>query len=144
MHAEHQETVFQEIYRVMPLKDMDLTQIELDKLKFTDMCIRETLRLFPTVSIIARVSKKAVLLNNCVVPPNVPMLLGLRQIQMQPKYYGCNANEFDPYRFQSEAIADLPNAAYLPFSCGPRNCVGKAGKLNWQRFFWRLELSILT
>lgn len=125
MHPEHQEAVFQKLYRLMPTKDMDLTQIELDQLPFTDMCIRETLRLFPTGSVIARVARKPIRLNNCLIPANVPLVVGIRQIQMQPMYYGANANLFDPYRIKEETIKNLPHAAFIPFSYGPRNCVGQ-------------------
>lgn len=48
MHPEYQEKVFQEILTVMPEKNTDLTHADLDKLEFTDLCIRETLRLYPT------------------------------------------------------------------------------------------------
>ena len=35
LHPEHQETVFQEILTVMPDKNAELTQSDLDKLTFT-------------------------------------------------------------------------------------------------------------
>lgn len=139
MHPEHQEAVFQEIYRVMPTKDMDLTQGDLDQLPFTDMCIREALRLFPTGSVIARVARKPIRLNNCLIPANVPLVIGIRQIQMQPIYYGANANVFEPYRFKEENLKNLPNAAFIPFSYGPRNCVGQYLSIfNLRHFVWFL------
>lgn len=124
LHPQHQEKVFEEILRIMPTKDVDLTQSDLDKLVFTELCIRETLRLFPTAPVIARVATKPIQLTNCIVPPNIPMIFGLRQIHLQPKYYGSTAHIFDPDRFLNENFQNLPNAAYIPFSFGPRNCIG--------------------
>lgn len=124
MHPEHQEKVFQEVLNVMPLKNTDLTQTDLEQLKFTDLCIKESLRLFPTAPLIGRVANKPIKLSNGVeVPANVPLMFGIRQIHIQEKYFGPTANQFDPYRFLDDKINDLPSAPYyIPFSCGPRNC----------------------
>lgn len=43
MHPEYQEKCFQEIYEMMPDKNVDLSQSDLEKLTFTDLCVRETL-----------------------------------------------------------------------------------------------------
>lgn len=127
LHPEYQEKVFQEILTVMPNKDTELTQTDLDKLEFTDLCIKETLRLFPTAPIIARTSTKPIKLNNNVeVPSNVPIVFGIRQIHIREEYYGSTARIFNPYRFVSEEIKNLPNAAYIPFSYGVRNCIGRS------------------
>ncbi|XP_031637232.1 probable cytochrome P450 313a4 [Contarinia nasturtii] len=125
MHPEYQEKVFQEILMVMPYKDAELTQTDLDKLEFTELCIRETLRLFPTVPIIGRVTSKPVKLNNNIeVPVGVPIMLGLRQIHIREEYYGSTAKVYNPYRFMDENVKNLPGGAYIPFSYGPRNCFG--------------------
>lgn len=125
MHPEYQEKVFQEISIVIPDKTQDPTQDDLQKLTFTDLCIRETLRLFPSVPLISRYSTKPFrLANGIIVPENIPIIIGLRQIHLQEKYYGLSANLFNPYRFQDEQIKHLPAAAYIPFSFGPRNCIG--------------------
>lgn len=126
LHPEHQEKVYHEIMQVMPDKNADLTQADLDKLEFTDLCIRETLRLFPTAPLIAREATQPVQLSNgVVVPPNTPIIFGIRQIHIQEKYFGPTAKVFDPYRFAEPNVKTIPSAAYIPFSYGPRNCIGK-------------------
>lgn len=123
MHPEYQEKVYQEVLSVMPNKSTDLTQIELQKLEFTDLCIKETLRLFPMAPLIGRVASKPMKLSNGIeVPANVPFIFGLRQIHIQEKYYGSTANIFDPHRFLDDKVKSLPEAAYIPFSYGLRNC----------------------
>lgn len=126
LHPEYQEKVYQEILTVMPDKDVDLTQADLNKLEFLDLCIRETLRLFPTAPIIGRVATKPIKLSNGVeVPSGVPIIFGIRQIHIREKYYGPTARIFNPYRFLDEDVKNLPGGAYIPFSYGTRNCIGK-------------------
>lgn len=125
LHPEYQERVFQEILTVMPEKDTELTQAHLDKLEFTDLCIRETLRIFPTAPIIARVASKPIRLsNNVEVPPGVPIVFGIRQIHIRKDYYGPTVNEFNPLRFLDDDVKNLPGGCYIPFSHGARNCIG--------------------
>lgn len=122
LHPEYQEKVYQEILTVMPDKDAEFTQSDFDKLEFTELCIRETLRLFPTAPIMARMPSKPIKLNNGVeIPPGVPIVFGIRQLHIQEKYYGPTAKIFNPYRFYDEDIKNLPGGAYIPFSYGARN-----------------------
>lgn len=125
LHPTCQEKVYQEIVTVMPDTKMDLTQNDLNELVFTDLCIRETLRLFPTVPFIARISSKPMTLTNgIVVPPDTPFVVGLRQISRREEYFGPTAHQFDPNRFSDESVKKLPATATIPFSYGPRNCIG--------------------
>lgn len=127
MHPEYQEKVFQEIYEMMPDKDVELCQEDLDKLTFTDLCVRETLRLFPIAPLICREAKKPIKLsNNVEVPVGVPIIFGLRQVHLQERYYGPTAHIFNPNRFLDEQVKNLPPSAYIPFSYGPRNCIGES------------------
>lgn len=109
----------------MPNRSIDLTQADLEQLEFTNLCIKETLRLFPTAPLIGRAANKPIKLSNGItVPANVPFLFGLRQIHIQERYFGPTANIFNPYRFLDKQFEQLPSAAYIPFSYGPRNCIG--------------------
>lgn len=125
LHPECQEKVYQEVVSVMSDKDMDLAQNDLEELVFTDHCIRETLRLFPNVPFIARISQKPMTLTNgIVVPPDTSFVIGLRQISRRKEYFGPTAHQFDPNRFSDENIKKLSATTNIPFSYGPRNCIG--------------------
>lgn len=125
LYPECQEKVYQEIVTVMPDTKMDLTQSDLNELVFTDLCIRETLRLFPNIPFIARISSKPMTLTNgIVVPPDIPFVVGLRQISRREEYFGPTAHQFDPNRFSDESVKELPATANIPFSFGARNCIG--------------------
>lgn len=125
LHPEYQNKVYNEVFAVMPNADMDLTRADLDKLVFTDLCIREALRIFPSIPLIARLNMKPIKLTNGVeIPANVPIVIGLRQTQIQEEYYGPTATQYNPNRFLDENVKNLPSTTNIPFSFGSRNCIG--------------------
>lgn len=125
LNPEFQEQVYQEIVAAMPDTQMELKQNDLDELVFTDLCIRETLRLFPTIPFIARISSKPMTLTNgIVVPADTPFVVGLRQISRRKEYFGPTAHQFNPNRFSDENLKKLSATSNMPFSYGPRNCIG--------------------
>lgn len=125
LHPEYQEQVHNEVLMVMPNAEMELTQADLDTLQFTDLCIREALRLFPSIPFIARYAIKPIKLTNGVeIPADVPIVIGLRQTQMQEEYYGLTAAQFNPNRLLDENVKNLLPTTNIPFSYGPRNCIG--------------------
>lgn len=127
MHEEKQQKVYEELLSVMTTKDMDLTAAHLNKLTYLDQCIRESLRLFPTVPLIGRSPSEPIVLNNVEIPAGLPVIIGIRQIQRHAEYWGEDAHIFKPERFASDADQTFKSfpAAYIPFSLGPRNCLGK-------------------
>lgn len=44
-------------------------------------------------------------------------------VHHNPEYYP-NPDTFDPDRFTAENSNNRPHFTYIPFSAGPRNCVG--------------------
>lgn len=127
MHEDCQEKVFQELLNIMPNPDVDLTPIHINKMVYLDQCLRETQRLFPTVPLIGRSANETINLKGYDIPPNLPIFIGIRQIHRNNEYYGPTAHLYNPDRFkpyEHHPNKDQPGM-YLPFSLGPRNCIGE-------------------
>ncbi|XP_041971573.1 probable cytochrome P450 313a4 [Aricia agestis] len=98
---------------------------DLPKLVYLDMVIKESLRLFPPAPvIIRRVLKDIMLPSGRVVPAGVEAMVSILGLHRDPKYWGPDAEHFDPDRFAPDRIRSVPANAYIPFSSGPRNCIG--------------------
>lgn len=136
LHPDIQERVFQEVLTILPEKSSVLTYDLLDKLQFLSQCIDETMRLYPANTVIPRETSQSIQLKGgVIVPPGVPVLIGARQIQRNEKYWGPNADKFDPTRFEERKLEDLPAASFIPFSYGPRNCPGELNRMTMISLF---------
>ncbi|KAI6220871.1 hypothetical protein M3Y99_01583200 [Aphelenchoides fujianensis] len=122
-HPEVQQKVYEEIQRVCGDSE-DVTIDHLSQLKYVECCIKETLRLYPSVPIIARRLGNPIDIAGTRVPAGVETLLNLYLIHRDPAYWE-DPEVFDPDRFLPENAAGRHAFAYLPFSAGSRNCIGQ-------------------
>lgn len=58
------------------------------------------------------------------VPPGVMVIIHLRDLHKDPAQFP-NPDRFDPENFLPERSAKRHPFAFIPFSAGPRNCLGK-------------------
>ncbi|CAI4222863.1 unnamed protein product [Auanema sp. JU1783] len=122
-NPEVQANVHKEIDEVIGEFDRDITYEDLGKLKYLEACIKETLRLYPSVPIIARQCVEDLhLKNNLIIPAGTSVVIIPSMIQKDPRYWD------DPEIFRPERFIDgeLKHPyAYIPFSAGSRNCIGQ-------------------
>ncbi|XP_069964039.1 cytochrome P450 4p1-like [Bactrocera oleae] len=125
LYPEMQERCYQEI---LDCVEDDLSQLniqQLSKLQYLECFIKETLRLYPSVPVIAReAANETRLANNLILPKGAQVTIHIIDIHRSAKYYE-NPNKFDPERFTAEASAGRHPYAYVPFSAGQRNCIGQ-------------------
>ncbi|XP_020020876.2 leukotriene-B4 omega-hydroxylase 3-like isoform X2 [Castor canadensis] len=125
-HPEHQERCRQEVQEL--LRDRDPTEIEWDdlaQLPFLTMCIKESLRLHPPVMAISRCCTQDVVLpDGRVIPKGVVCVISIFGTHHNPEVWP-NPEVYDPSRFDPENIKDRSSMAFIPFSAGPRNCIGQ-------------------
>jgi len=57
------------------------------------------------------------------IPEGTPILVSLDEMNMNPSYFP-DPSKFDPERFNEANVKEIPPGAFIPFSSGPRNCVG--------------------
>lgn len=122
IHPNCQEKVYQELLDANISAENDITLKQLNSLNYMEKCIKEAMRLFPTVPVIGRVTTEPIILDGVEIPADIPLIIGIRQIQRKEEYWGDNANDFRPERFDNNTHE---HNAYLVFSLGLRNCIGK-------------------
>ncbi|XP_026729892.1 cytochrome P450 4C1-like [Trichoplusia ni] len=121
-HPDVQERACEELHEVFGDSDRPLTSEDLPRLKYLDAVVRETLRLYPPVPLIVRTVEKEIQLPSGVtLVPGCGVLVHIWGTHRNPQYWGDDADQFRPERF----LETLKHpAAFIPFSYGPRNCLG--------------------
>jgi len=98
--------------------------VEAGRLEFTDRVVTETLRLFPPVYGLPRVTNQDVTVDGYRVPEGERINVVLYRIQRDPRFFD-RPDEFDPDRWTDEFRQSLHDFAYAPFGGGPRICIGR-------------------
>lgn len=127
MHKDKQAKVIEEMKQVIGSSaDISITDIELlNKLEYLEMAINESLRLLPVVPYVFRsVDEEVVSHENFVIPANCILIIPIFKIHRNKTFWGENAEEFQPERFDKENIKKVHPYAFIPFAKGPRMCLG--------------------
>ncbi|TGZ44697.1 Cytochrome P450 4C1 [Temnothorax longispinosus] len=123
-NLEQQEKVHEELDEIFGDSDTPASVKELSQLKYLERVIKETLRLFPSVPFITRKLTENVKLDNYTLPKGISVTLAILLAHRNPKVWP-DPMKFDPDRFLPENSKDRNPYAYVPFSAGPRNCIGQ-------------------
>uniref|UniRef100_A0A8C6KBS5 aromatase n=1 Tax=Nothobranchius furzeri TaxID=105023 RepID=A0A8C6KBS5_NOTFU len=115
-HPEHQNICREEILQVLGGRDT-MEWEDLSKIPYTTMCIKEALRLYPPVPGVARKTTK-----------------------QYTFFDGRTLPVFDPLRFLPENVSKRSPHAFVPFSAGPRNCIGQTFAMNEMKVVTALTL----
>ncbi|XP_019644909.1 PREDICTED: cytochrome P450 3A29-like [Branchiostoma belcheri] len=132
LHQEAQDRCIEEIDAVIK-KHGVLDYKAIHELPYLEMCINETLRIFPSTTRIDRVAKEDVDLDGIRIPAGMLVFVPVWSIHMDADIWP-EPEEFRPERFSKEAVAARDPYAYLPFGSGPRNCAGMRLSLLELRF----------
>ncbi|XP_057670074.1 uncharacterized protein LOC130902190 [Diorhabda carinulata] len=122
MFQDVQQNVLEEILAILG-PDRQVSPSDLPELKYTERVIKESLRLFPVAAFFLRKISEDIDAGDIVFPAGSTVFFGLVHIQRNPKYWP-DPLKFDPDRFLPENVAKRHPCTYIPFSYGPRNCIG--------------------
>ncbi|XP_018338509.1 PREDICTED: cytochrome P450 4C1 [Trachymyrmex septentrionalis] len=96
----------------------------LKQLPYLERCIKEALRLYPSVPFISRICGEDIKLQSYLVPAGTMIVINIYAAHRNPNFWP-NPQVFDPDRFLPEKIQNRHYYSYIPFSAGPRNCIGQ-------------------
>ena len=103
----------------------DLQYDDLMAVPYMTQVIKETMRVYPPMPVTIRRSLKDGLLGRYRIRKGDIILVGTLAAQRDPRYWGLNADAFDPEQFAMEKVVERPRHAFIPFSIGKRQCMAQ-------------------
>jgi cytochrome P450 len=122
-HPDVEARLHQEVDRV--LGDRPATLADLKHLPYTEMIVKEALRLYPPAWITTREVIEPVEIGGYTLAKGSIVTLCFYWLHRDPRFFD-QPDVFDPERFSPANEASIPKYAYLPFGAGPRVCIGNA------------------
>ncbi|KYN13880.1 PREDICTED: cytochrome P450 4g15-like [Trachymyrmex cornetzi] len=125
-HPDIQARVYEELDTIFGDSNRQCTFQDTLEMKYLERVIMETLRLFPPVPLIARRLNQDVKIvtGDYILPKSTTVMIVQYMTHRLEKYYP-NPTVFNPDNFLPENMQKRHYYAYIPFSAGPRSCVGR-------------------
>jgi cytochrome P450 len=120
-HPEVADKLQEELAQV--LGERPPTFDDLPRLNYLKTLVQETLRLYPPFWVLGRESLAADHLGDFFLPAGSILLFNIYGVHHHPDYWQ-NPETFEPERFLPEYAERRNPAAFIPFSIGPRACLG--------------------
>ncbi|XP_064600699.1 ultra-long-chain fatty acid omega-hydroxylase-like [Liolophura sinensis] len=144
-YPDIQEKVYQEVRDVLgDRKDVEMP--DLQKMTYTAMFIKEVFRMYTPVPIIGREVSKPLVIDGVELPVGMKIIISLFIMHHNPDVWE-NPEEFRSERFAEDKFSSRDPYSFVPFSAGPRNCIGQNFALNEEKVLvarivngFRLEL----
>ncbi len=106
---------------------------DLEKLPYIKQVTEEALRMYPPVWLFTRKAIEDDQVGDYFIPAGADIFLSPYYLHRNTNYWD-NVEDFLPQRFVAEVEKDRHKFCYLPFSAGPRRCIGD--------FFATVEMQI--
>lgn len=144
-NPEYQERVVEELESIFgDDTETPATMKNLLDMRYLECCIKDALRLFPSVPMMARmvgedvtISKSSIAVSVTIffilnspfsggklVPAGTQAIIMTYALHRNPRVFP-KPEQFNPDNFLPENCAGRHPFAYIPFSAGPRNCIGQ-------------------
>ena len=119
-----QKKLQEELDEVLAERDAQFSDLE--NLKYTEMVIKESMRLLPPAwALNARQANQDTQIDKYLFPKDKVVFISPYANHRNPKYFN-EPERFDPERFSAENEKTIPKHAYIPFGSGPRVCIGQS------------------
>lgn len=101
------------------------TMADIPRLPYTEMVIKEAMRLYPPGWGVGREALKDCEIGGYRVPAGAQIFMFQWVVHRDDRFFE-QAGEFRPERWAGDSVKQLPRFAYFPFGGGPRVCIGSA------------------
>ena len=98
---------------------------DLPRLRYTEMVLAESMRLFPPAWIVGRRALEPYEVGGFTVPKDSIVVASQWVTHRDPRHFP-DPERFDPERWRPEAREARPKFSYFPFGGGPRVCIGES------------------
>ncbi|XP_067139879.1 LOW QUALITY PROTEIN: uncharacterized protein [Centruroides vittatus] len=119
-----QKKLQDEIDSIFGDENREFTIEDLKEMKYMECVLKESQRLYPSLPYIGRELQEDVVVKGYKIPQGTSCLLFTFMLHRDSEIFP-NPEIFDPDRFLSENAVGRHPYAYIPFSAGPRNCIGQ-------------------
>ena len=109
---------------------------DLPQLKFVEMVLSESMRLYPPAWGIGRRNLEEYRIGDYVIPARTVILMSPYVVHRDPRWFP-EPDRFLPDRWLPENVATRPKFSYFPFGGGARVCIG-------ERFAWMEGVLLLA
>ncbi|CAL2046537.1 unnamed protein product [Caenorhabditis brenneri] len=123
-NPEIQEKVIEEADKIFGSSDRDCSNDDLKQMKYLEKCLKESLRMYPSVPFFGRKVEKDTVIHGDFFPKGARIVIVPLVLQRNPTLFE-NPNQYNPENFSEEKISVRHAYADVPFSAGPRNCIGQ-------------------
>ncbi|KAF8374233.1 hypothetical protein PRIPAC_80662 [Pristionchus pacificus] len=124
-YPQYQKHVHEEIVSVFgDDTTRDPTEADLRQLQFLERCIKEALRLMPSVPILGRTLSEDLEIEGVTLPAGLSVAVAPVLTHRDPDHWE-RPFEYFPDHFLPEKESARHPYAFVPFSAGPRNCIGQ-------------------
>ncbi|XP_055948627.1 cytochrome P450 4V2-like [Argiope bruennichi] len=125
LYPEVQAKLHEELDRAFGSdRDSAITIDDLNNLNYMECVIKESNRIYTIVPIFGRQIYEDTDICGYTVPKGSSCMV-LNYYLHRDEAIFPDPEKFDPDRFLPENAANIPEYGFLPFSAGPRNCIGK-------------------
>ncbi|CAH2234779.1 jg25991 [Pararge aegeria aegeria] len=118
-----QEKLYDEMQTIFKSSQRPASMQDLSEMSYLECCIKESLRLYPSVPFISRFVTEELNLSGYTVPANTNYHIFIYDLHRRADLYP-EPERFIPERFRPENCINRHRYAFIPFSAGPRNCIG--------------------
>lgn len=102
----------------------EITLDKIKQLKYLDCVVKEGLRLCPSVPLVGRKVHEDMEIKGYKIPASTIVYCFIYQLHRDPEVFP-DPETFNPDRFLPENSGGRHPFAFVPFSAGPRNCIGQ-------------------